>query len=219
MKRILALSLLIIIISSTSLFAQLSVGGKLGGASTNLTGVGMKDFIPDPKIKFIAGGIINYSITKAIGVQAEILYLGKGSAFQYYYEDKVRRGVLKMEQKLGYLGIPLMLQFKLGDRSSYFHFDAGIVTNHLIHENFSASIDLENDKGEVIHDDEPFEIDQSPAKFDLSYAFGIGLVANGLNFDFRYEVGTRKVFESEEGAPEILNKSFQVTVGYTIRAF
>ena len=219
MNKIIAFLFLFVFMSTVNVFGQLSVGGKLGGASTNLTGVGMKDFIPDPKVKFLGGAIINYAIGNRIGLQAEILYSGKGSAFKYYYEDKVRRGVLQMEQKLGYLSIPLMIQLKMGDRFNYFHFDGGVVTNYLLHQKFSGTIDVENDKGEVIHEDEIFEIDQSPANFDLSWAFGIGLVANGLNFDFRYEVGTKKVFQNEEGAPSILNKAFQVSVGYTIRPF
>jgi len=219
MKRILALSFFFIFLSTTSAFAQLTVGGKIGGASTNLTGVGMMDFIPDPKIKFIGGAIINYAIGNRIGLQAEVLYQGKGSAFQYYYEDKVRRGLLKVEQKLGYVSIPTMFQFKMGDKYNYFHFDAGVVSNYLVHEKFIGTIDIENDKGETISEGENFELDATPAHFDLSYAFGIGLVANGLNFDFRYEVGTNKVFPNDEGSPEILNKSFQVSIGYTIRAF
>jgi len=192
MNKIIAFLFLFIFIGTVNVFGQLSVGGKLGGASTNLTGIGMKDFIPDPKVKFIGGAIINYAIGNRIGLQTEILYSGKGSAFKYYYEDKVRRGVLQIEQKLGYLSIPLMIQLKMGDRFNYFHFDGGIVTNYLLHESFTGIIDLENDKG---------------------------LVANGLNFDFRYEVGTKQVFQSDEGSPSILNKAFQVSVGYTIRPF
>ncbi len=219
MKRIFSILIIFIFIGTSSVMGQLSVGGKIGGASTNLTGVGMEDFIPDPKVKFLGGAIINYSFGDHVALQTELLYSGKGSAFQYYYEDKVRRGLLKMEQKLGYFSIPFMLQLKMGDRSNYFHFDGGIVSNYLIHESFTGTIDLENDKGEVIYENEVFEIDQSPANFDLSWALGIGLVANGLNFDFRYEAGTNKVFQSDDGAPSILNKSFQVSVGYTIRAF
>ncbi|MCK5846452.1 MAG: PorT family protein [Bacteroidales bacterium] len=219
MKQVLVITILLFFIGITSVKSQLMIGGKLGGASTNLTGVGMQDFIPDPKVKFIAGAIVNYSFGNRIALQTELLYSGKGSALQYYYEDQVKRGVLKMEQKLGYLSIPIMLQIKMGDRSNYFHFDAGVVSNYLIHEHFTGSIDIVDDKGDVISKDEAFELTQNPANFDLSYAFGIGLVANGLNFDFRYEVGTNKVFQSEEGAPSILNKSFQVSVGYTIRMF
>jgi hypothetical protein len=72
-----------------------------------------------------------------------------------------------------------------------------------------------DDKGNSFEED--FAIAQNPAKEDLSYAFGIGLVANGINFDFRYEAGTKDVFRAADGEPKIYNKSFQVSVGYTFR--
>ncbi len=217
MKQIIAIIVFLSFIGTTNVFGQFSFGGKLGGASTNLTGTGMKDFVPDPKVKFIGGGVINYSFGHSFAIQTEILYLGKGSAFAYYFQDDSKRGLIHIEQKLGYLGLPLMLQFKLGDRSNYFHFDAGLVYNILLHEQFIGTLDAENDKGEVIHEGEAFVLDQKPNDSDLSYAFGIGLVANGLNFDFRYEVGTKKVFDNTGDAPDVLNKSFQVSVGYVIR--
>ena len=196
-------------------FGQFSFGGKIGGASTNLTGVGLKDFIPKQKMKFIGGGIINYSIGNRIGIQTELLYSAKGSAYSYYEEGSIRRGVVELEQKLGYFAIPLIIQLKMGDRKSYFHINGGIVYNTLLHESFSGKITIVDDKGNSIEED--FELAQTPAKEDLSYAFGIGLVANGVNFDFRYEAGTKDVFRAADGEPKIYNRSFQVSVGYTVR--
>lgn len=215
MKLFFSLLIAGILVSTSSVFGQFSFGGKIGGATTNLSGVGLKDFVPDAKVKLIGGGIINYSFGKIVALQAEVLYSGKGSAFSYYYEDQTRRGKVTIDQKLGYLAVPLMLQFKLGDRSNYFHFDIGVVSNNLVYDKFTGSIDAENDQGDVIHENDAFSLDASPQNFDLGYTFGIGLVANGLNFDFHYEKGTKQVFNFEDETT-ILNQSFQVSVGYTI---
>lgn len=204
-------------LSIGSAFGQFSFGGKLGGASTNLTGVGMDGFIPEPKVKFLGGAVVNYSITRKIALQTEFLYSGKGSAFSYQVDDYmgIYRGEVYIEQKLGYFAVPLMFQFKMGDRESYFHFDIGLVSNTLIYEDYTGEIHVVDDKGNEWTED--FVINQSPAKHDLSYAFGLGLYANGLNFDFRYEMGTDEVFDSKDGDPAILNQAFQVSVGYTVR--
>jgi len=209
------LLLVIIMFSANFAFGQFSFGGKIGGASTNLTGVGLKEFIPKQKMKFIGGGIINYAIGRRIGIQTELLYSAKGSAYSYYEENSIRRGTVEVEQKLGYFAVPVIIQLKMGDRKSYFHINGGIVYNTLIHENFSGIITIVDDKGNSTEED--FAIEQTPAKEDLSYAFGIGLVANGINFDFRYEAGTKDVFRAADGEPKIYNKSFQVSVGYTFR--
>ena len=206
----------LLLISSTS-FGQFSFGGKIGGASTSLTGVGLKDFIPEPKVKFIGGGIINYSFGRRFALQAELLYSAKGAAFSYTVDNylSIYQAKISMEQKLGYFGVPFMLQFKMGDKEGYFHLDAGLVYNTLIHEKYSGSVVWVDEKGKENKKDYP--IVQSPSASDMGYAFGIGLMANGINFDFRLEFGTNEVFKPEKSSSKILNKSFQVSAGYTIR--
>ncbi len=217
MKNRISLIIVIIFLSVGTGFSQfsLSFGGKIGGASTNLTGVGLKEFVPTPKVKLLGGGVVNFAYGRRFALQTEFIYSGKGSAFSYYADNSFVRGQITIEQKLGYFAMPVMLQFKMGDKHNYFHFDAGIVFNTLVYEKYSGTIIIVDDKGNEVEQDYP--IAQSPNKQDLGYAFGIGLVANGLNFDFRYEIGTENVFNPEEGAPQIINRSFQVSIGYTIR--
>ncbi len=204
-----------LVMLSLSSYGQLRFGGKLGGASTNLTGIGLPNFVPEPKIKFIGGALVHYGFIKRMGLQAEFLYSGKGSAFSYTEEQYlgIYSGKVTMKQDLGYFAIPTMLQFKMGDRDNYFHVDGGLVFNFLVHEKFNGTVQIVNDKGEEVIYDYPRK--RSPNTYDLGYAFGFGLLANGLNFDFRLEFGTDEVFDTEEGDPKILNKSFQVSVGYT----
>ncbi len=204
----------LIIFSTNFAFGQFSFGGKIGGASTNLTGIGLKDFIPKQKMKLLGGAIINYSIGTKIGIQTELLYSAKGSAYSYYEEGSIRRGTVDVEQKLGYFAVPIIIQLKMGDKRSFFHINGGVVYNTLVNESFSGIITIVDDKGNKT--EENFSIDQKPSKSDLSYCFGIGLVANGINFDFRYEAGTKDVFHAADGEPKIYNKSFQVSVGYTV---
>lgn len=214
-KLVLLISFIIFGVSSS--YAQFGFGLRLGGASTSLTGIGtnVKDFIPTPKMHFVGGGVINYSFGRRFAASAEVLYSGKGSAIQYYGENSVGRGVINMDLRLGYLAVPVILQFKMGDRDSYFHFDAGVVFNQLIHNKFTGTIDIEDDKGNVVQ--ETFNLEDDPYLQDMGYSFGIGLVANGLMFDFAYEMGIRDVFPSSTQGLTIRNRAFRVTVGYIFR--
>ena len=214
----LALSVIFIFIGISTSYAQFGFGLKLGGASTSLTGIGenVDNFIPTPKMHFIGGGVINYSLGRRIGIQTEILYSGKGSAIQYYEENKTERWLIKLDMRLGYLSVPLKVQFKMGDRDSYFHFDAGVVFSQLVHNKFTGTIAYEDDKGNLLPETD-YSLDNDPNKQDMGYTFGIGLVANGLMFDFNYEMGIRDVFPPSEGGLKIRNRSFRVSVGYIFK--
>ncbi len=211
-KLLLVISILILGVSNS--YAQFGFGLRLGGASTNLSGVGanVEEFIPDPKLHLVAGGVINYSIVRRLAIQTEILYSGKGSAMQYYYQDDNLRGYATLDLRLGYLSVPLILQLKLGDRKSYFHFDAGIVFNQLVYTKYEGTIAAENDQGDKI--DQDFALEADPNKQDYGYTFGIGLVANGLLFDFSYELGMNDVFPPSSDGLSIRNRSFKVSIGY-----
>ncbi len=194
--------------------SQLFLGGKIGGTSSSLTGIGLDQFQPTPKMYFNGGIASSLSFSKRFALEVELNYSGKGSAIQYYGEYETWRGLIKLDQKLHYFAIPLMLQFKMGDRDNYFHFDAGVVSNTLIGSKFIGDITVEKQNGDI--ENHEIEIDFNPLKSDFSYAFGIGLMANGIAFDFRYEIGTREVYLAEPNSPKIYNRAFLITVGYMI---
>jgi len=215
-KLVLLISFIILGVSNS--YAQFGFGLKLGGASTSLTGIGenVENFIPTPKMHFVGGGVINYSLTRRFALQTEVFYSGKGSAIQYYEDNSVGRGMIMLDMRIGYLSVPFILQFKMGDRDSYFHFDAGVVFSQLVHNKFTGTIAYEDDKGNLLPETD-YDLENDPNKQDMGYTFGIGLVANGLMFNFDYEMGIRDVFPPSESGLKVRNRSFRVTVGYLFR--
>jgi len=101
----------------------------------------------------------------------------------------------------------------MGDRDNYFHFDAGMVYNSLIGNKFLGNITVEELNGDI------FEYEMTTSfnlnKTDFGLAFGVGLVASNITFDFRYEIGRNQIYETGvDDAPNILNRAFLVNVGY-----
>jgi hypothetical protein len=195
--------------------AQFWLGGKLGGTSASITGSGLKSFVPTPKMYFNGGASASFHINSRFALLLELMYNGKGSAIQYQGDYNGMNGVIEFEQKLHYFAIPLMLQFKMGDKENYFHFDAGLVHNSLIGQKFNGDITVTELNG----DESIYSIESGyvPLKTDFSYAFGVGLVANGITFDFRYEVGKNKIYSEEVNNPTIYNRAFMVSVGYMFK--
>lgn len=193
--------------------AQLWLGGRLGGTSASITGIGLKSFEPTPKMYLNGGLASSFSFSKRFSLGLELLYSGKGSAIQYTGDYNNMTGTINFEQRLHYFAIPMLLQFKMGDRDNFFHFDAGIVSNTLIGSKFKGTIVVQETNGDI--NTYPMDLKFSPLKSDFSYAFGIGLMANGITFDFRYEVGLNEIYVSESvDAPKIYNRAFLVSVGY-----
>ena len=195
--------------------AQLWVGGRIGGTSASITGTGLANFQPDPKM-YLNGGISSsFSLNRRFNLHAQLIYSGKGAALKYDGDfDQYKGATIEFEQKLHYLSVPLMLQFKMGDRDNHFHLDAGIVFNQTIGDKFSGKVTVtEPNNDQTVYD---LDAIYSPSNSDLSYAIGVGLMASGVTFDFRYEVGINEIYKSAIGAPKIYNRAFIVTVGYMI---
>ncbi|MBN2746461.1 MAG: PorT family protein [Bacteroidales bacterium] len=215
MKKLIFLTSLFVatLFGASTSFGQLYVGGRIGGTSASITGSGLKDFQPVSKMYLNGGLVTTVSLHPRFSLQMELLYSGKGSAFEYYGDYQNRRGVISLSQKLHYFAVPLVLQFKMGDRDNYFHFDAGMVYNSLIGNKFSGSITVEELNGDI------FEYDMTTSfnlnKTDFGLAFGVGLVASNITFDFRYEIGQNQIYQTgSDDAPNILNRAFLVNVGY-----
>lgn len=206
--------LLLLLFTSVFLnsYSQFHFGAKIGGSSASLSGMNITNFKPTQRTYFHGGGVVNYSFTNFFSLQAELLYSGKGTAFSFTAENQVYKGEVKFDQRLGYFSVPLLLQINFGsDPRSNFHINAGIVNSWLIHDKFSGSITTE-DAGQEVTKDFTYQLDLN--KQDLGYAVGVGLLANGIMFDFRYEQGTKSIYGTSEGNPNVRNRAFMVSIGY-----
>ncbi len=212
------LAIMLLFMGINDLSSQFAFGVKLGGTSANFSNIGLTGYQPKQRLYLNTGLEANFILNKRFAIQLEAVYAGKGSQYKYTgianYDNNIYNDVaINATNKLGYLAVPIMGQFLMGDRENHFHLDFGVVPNLLIRKSFTATADI------PITGTEDFEtvdinLNYIPAQNDFGLAFGIGLRAMNITFDFRYEVGMIDLFIPEVGSPAVRNKAFTVSLGY-----
>jgi len=87
---------------------RLQAGIKAGINVANVYDSQGEDFDADPKVGFVGGGFLSIPIGRFFGVQPELLYSQKGLTMNGSF-----LGIdYRVQRTLGYLDIPLYLQFK-----------------------------------------------------------------------------------------------------------
>lgn len=214
MKGIKLIIISILIAFSFSAKSQLNYGVLGGFSSSSFLGSDMQRFLNDPKVKLHFGGTAHLKIYKSIGLRMDVMYQAKGAGFSYVDTNGTFAGNVDITQKLGYLSIPLQIQFTPGASvKNGFHINLGVVANYLLHNKFEGIIEQEDANGEMI--ESPFPQKLSPKSNELGFRFGFGLSSSGILFEFNYEQSFDKLYSIDGGvAPSIKNSILSVTVGY-----
>jgi hypothetical protein len=173
--------------------AKVRRGLKLGLSFANIrVGEGGQNG-PDPsaissRTGIIGGGYLRIRINNELAFQPEALYIGKGWQVKYYHSWF----------NANYIEIPLNLLYTAyGSRGSTFYIGGGPAPSIILNENFYFGSDL------------------IPKQFDLGINLLVGYeVPIGFSLNFNYNHGLVN-FNSISNGPEIKNKYFGVTLGYT----
>lgn len=203
--------ILLLTISFAGFSQQFNFGVKFGGNSTSLTSSNVPGYGSTSKLKLHVGGMAHYQIYKGIGLQIEALYSAKGDDFYYDKATTFIESTVHVEQKLNYLNIPVMFKYTLGNPKNGFHVDAGVSFNTLLSGKYKSELSYQNPNNA----DERLTQDYDPGLMTMStdncILFGLGLISNGIVFDFRYEIGKSAIYESE---PKVYNRTFMISAGY-----
>lgn len=197
-------------------FSQVHFGAKLGGSSSSFMGISntvITKFVSQQSTSFHGGGIVKFEISKHFGLQTELLYSAKGAPISFTSANSLYNGDVTFNQKLGYFSIPILFQLNFGSNArSNFHFDLGVIPNWLVYNKFNGTLNyIDNNNNPK---STSFTQTLNLNKQDFGFAFGLGLLANGIMFDFRYEVDRKSVYSVTEGIPDIKNRTFFVSLGY-----
>lgn len=202
--RITILSMALVLAGLSFAQAQTPRGGIKGGL--NLSNLYIDD-VEDENVRtgFHAGIFTQLMITPAFGIQPELNYSTKGAKAEY---DVLG---LKGENKfnLGYLDMPVLATFKLGDDADI-HF--GPYFGYLVGVSTSTEGDFGDGYEELDRDDYK--------KWDYGLAGGLALNFNPVSIGLRYNYGLNKIADSDEAENLIgdaKNSVAQVYVAFNMR--
>ncbi len=144
----------------------------------------------DAKTGFHAGLIGHIHLNKQIAVQPELVYSAQGAEYSV--------GGVKTKFKLGYINVPVMLQYMFHNG---FRLEAGPQVGVLV----SAKSETNNNST---------DIGDNLNTVDVAVGFGAGYVhpKSGLGFDARYNLGVSNI--NENGSVKSTNRGFQLGVFY-----
>jgi len=213
---------IIAVFSMTSVNAQ-QFGVKAGVNFANMSGTYIdkyKDNDPDYETSgrtgFHFGAVVEFELSDQIYLQPEILYSTQG----FKQSTKLGTKTIDFTQKMDYLSIPVMFEYKISDE---FSIQAGPQIAFLISSKFDWSEDM-ND----LFNDDGFEadLDKRLEKTSNGMDFGINFGAEytmdtGLFFNARYSLGLSNAFKYDEDefssdfkSADLKNSVFQLSVGY-----
>jgi len=221
-------------ITSSTAFGQLSYGvkGGVGIASFGIADQFKEAFTMDPVLVVHAGGMANYQFGGKFAVQVEILFAQKGGELVSRGSDEwvigtdaqgnivTRTGVLSIEDKLNYLEIPLLLQYRFRGRQLTPYLSVGPQFGFAIGGNSKSKID---------HPTNPWESDKRSltfgganaddyTSFDFGFSLGGGLEleldSGSLTFDLRAGLGMSNLDPRGRDAFKFTNRAFTFGIGY-----
>jgi opacity protein-like surface antigen len=185
--------------------AQVRFGVKLGGTLSYLSfkydGESERS---DPKIGFLAGGVLEYSFSSSFALQPELLYVNNGGKYENFYTDGYSLVPVPTTAIFHNLQLPINLKYKIGSDNLKFYATAGPYFGYIL----SAKEKFKDDSGSVTVDLEGIK------KFDFGIGAGLGIeISNKYTVGVGYKYGLANLNDGGEGA-KIKIGTFGLSIGY-----
>ena len=213
--KFLVLSLLLGV--STTIFAQLSGGGRVGVNFANLRGSSVQN--NSMMIGYNIGGFVNYgledllsgNIAEIMSIQAELSIQSKGATLDFPNTDGTLEPLIKsVDQVFTYVQIPLLAKFTFKNENDMKFFgEGGIFMGSL----FGLTIDREkswNDDGNAATDPRKYREEYSGFDFGVTIGGGVAIPFGGRKSPWeafgnvRFSPGLVNIGESKEKTDEML---------------
>jgi|SRR5690606_1473956 len=190
MKKIFLLVMVVTMLASGNLFAQVSGGVRLGGNLSNLKySAGDFNATDDSKFGPLLGLYLTAMFADKVGVQPELVYSAMGSKDG---DDKL---------KLGYIAIPVLLRYQIIEQ---IHLLLGPQAAFLLSAKYQEG-DGDNE-----------DVKDSFKGLDFTAVIGAGADIDRFNVGLRYGFGLANIIENEGEDIKVKNNAFQIVVGYKL---
>jgi opacity protein-like surface antigen len=194
------------IVASAAGVANAQTGIKVGlkGGFNGSTFSGEDSKGSEYKAGFAAGGFVNFGVSDNFSIQPELLYSQKGASI-----DDFGASGITFKSTLGYLDVPIMFRYNIGEDGKGFFVEAGPQGSVVLHRRDF----IEDSSGKQIGSSETSTDDLN--KVVLGYVGGVGYqITSGLQLGLRYTGDFTQVYKQQNGAPNLHNSVFQFQVGY-----
>lgn len=186
--------------------AQTGVKYGLKGGFNGSTFSGTNSKGSEYKAGFAAGAFLNFGVSDNFSIQPEFLYSQKGASI----DDYLSNSGITYKQTLGYLDVPIMFRYNIGEDGKGFFVEVGPQGSFLLHQRQF----LEDNGGKEISGSRSTSTDDFN-KVAIGYVGGLGYqITSGLQLGLRYTGDFSQVYKQENNAPNLHNSVFQFQVGY-----
>ena len=205
MKKVI-LSLAVLMGAVGAANAQTGVKYGLKGGFNGSTFSGSDSKGVEYKAGFAAGGFLNFGLSDNFSIQPELLYSQKGASVDY--DDPLTNTSFTSKTTLGYVDVPIMFRYNVGEDGTGFFVEAGPQGSFVIHQ---RSFTEDNGGKQVGSSDTSTD---GLNKVVLGYVGGIGYqITSGLGVGVRYTGDISQVYKDDLGG-NVHNSVFQFQVGY-----
>jgi opacity protein-like surface antigen len=185
--------------------AQTGVKYGLKGGFNGSTFSGADSKGSEYKAGFAAGAFLNFGLSDNFSVQPEFLYSQKGASVDNFLGTNNT-----IKQTLGYLDVPIMFRYNIGEDGKGFFVEAGPQGSFVLHQRTFE----EDGSGKEISGSRTTSTD-GLNKVAIGYVGGLGYqITSGLQLGLRYTGDFSQIYKQENGAPNVHNSVFQFQVGY-----
>ncbi len=219
MKKII---LSLVVLASAAGVANAQTGIKVGvkGGFNGATFSGADSKGSEYKAGFAAGALVNFGVSDNFSIQPEFLYSQKGASVDNYQGTNN----LTLKSTLGYLDIPIMFRYNIGEDGKGFFVELGPQGSFVLHNRDffqTGGVNTQSTENTSTND---------LNKVVIGYAGGLGYqLTSGLSLGIRYTGDFSKVYKDGQSTtlkaatgtgaafarnPVVQNSVFQFQVGY-----
>jgi len=160
------------------------------------------------KLGFCGGGFIVFSLSKAMAIQAELLYTQKGAKMSGTIDLGAGPEPFKLYWNADYIEIPVLFTYSFETAGKV---KPALFVGPALGIKASGKLRVEA-QGASAEEDIP-----DLRSTDFGLVFGGGVDIGKIRVDLRYTLGFTKLLESGGETADIKNGAFTLMVGYTFK--